>query len=336
MIQNSREAPRFENRLLSGIKLRQLRLLVAVNEQGSILRAAATLNVAQPAATKMVRDLEKALGVELFARSTRGVVPTLFGEVVIRHAKLVLAQLRHASDELASLTQGASGRVAVGTLLAAAPHLLPHAIVALKHERPGINVSVIEGTNDKLRPMLRGGDLDLVIGRLPEYRERTGLIHEILYEEPVSIVVRKGHPLARRRGVKLADLQSQEWILPPPETSLRRQLEQGFRGAGLELPVPSIESVSILANFTILRETDMVAALPHQVAGSQSDLVRLPIDVDIGYGAVGVTLRRDADLAPATQYFLSIIRHIAHTRGAEKVGNGPDNSAIDCKIAVKQ
>jgi DNA-binding transcriptional LysR family regulator len=318
MAQHAPEAPRFENRLLTGIKLRQLRLLVAVSEQGSILRAAATLNVAQPAATKMLRDLEHALGVELFARSSRGVTPTLFGEVVIRHAKLVLAQLRHASDELSSLTQGASGRVVVGTLLAAAPHLLPRAIVALKRERPGIRISVIEGTNDKLRPMLRGGDLDLVIGRLPEYRERAGLTHEILYEEPVSIVVRRGHPLARRSALKLADLRSQEWILPPPETSLRRQLEQGFRGAGLELPALSIESVSILANFTLLRETDMVAVLPFEVAGSQPDLVRLPIDVDIGYGAVGVTLRRDAELAPATQYFLSIIRRIARTQKAKK------------------
>jgi DNA-binding transcriptional LysR family regulator len=331
----SREAPRFENRLLTGIKLRQLRLLVAVSEQGSILRAAATLNVAQPAATKMVRDMEKALGVELFARSTRGVAPTLFGEVVIRHAKLVIAQLRHASDELASLTQGASGRVAVGTLLAAAPYLLPHAIVTLKRERPAINISVIEGTNDKLRPMLRGGDLDLVIGRLPEYRERAGLVHEILYEEPVSIVVRKGHPLAQRRAIKLADLQSLEWILPPPETSLRRQLEQGFRAAGLELPLLSIESVSILANFTILRETDMVAALPRQVAGSQPDLVQLPIDVDIGCGAVGVTLRRDGEIAPATQYFLSIIRRIAQVGSIDNVSAWPERSAIDCNIGTK-
>lgn len=318
MTQDAPQASRFENRLLTGIKLKQLRLLVAVSEQGSILRAAATLNVAQPAATKMVRNLEQVLGVSLFTRSSRGVEPTLFGEVVIRHAKLVLAQLRHASDELSSLTQGASGRVVVGTLLAATPHLLPRAIAAVKRERPGISISVVEGTNDKLRPMLRAGDLDLVIGRLPEYRERAGLTHEILYEEPVSIVVRRGHPLAERSAVKLADLQSQEWILPPPETSLRRQLEQGFRAVGLELPALSIESVSILANFALLRETDMVAALPFDVAGSQADLVRLPIDVDIGYGAVGITRRRDAELTPAPQYFLSMIRRIAQEQGVEK------------------
>lgn len=326
MTEHARDMPRFENRLLASLKLRQLRLLVAVNEQGSILRAAATLNVAQPAATKMVRDLEGALGVSLFKRSTRGVVPTLPGEVVIRHAKLILAQLRHAGDELASLTQGASGRVAVGTLLAATPHLLPRSIVALKRERPGISVSVIEGTNDKLRPMLRVGDLDLVIGRLPEYREREGLVHEVLYEEPVSIVARRGHPLARLPVVTLADLLSCEWILPPPETSLRRQLEQAFRSAGLEFPRLSIESVSILANFSLLGGTDMVAALPYQVAGSRSDLVRLPVDVDIGYGAIGVTLRRDADIAPATRCFLSVIRRVA-------LGGKTEFGAIDCKNA---
>lgn len=306
-----------ENRLLARLKLRQLKLLITVGEQRNILRAATLLNVAQPAATKMIRDLEATLGMQLFERSSRGVTPTLYGEVIIRHAKLILAQVRHASEELLSLREGTTGKIAVGTLLAASPSLLPRSIVALKRERPGITVSVVEGTNDKLMPMLRVGDLDLVVGRLPEYREREGLVQEVLYDEPVSIVVRRGHPLTELATVRLADLGDQEWIMPPPETSLRRQLEQSFRRAKLELPSRAVESVSILANFTILKETDMVAALPYQVVDSQPELVRLPVDFDIGYGAIGVTLRQGTDRSPATNYFLAVLKRVAEESAAD-------------------
>ncbi|RJF96392.1 LysR family transcriptional regulator [Sphingomonas cavernae] len=311
MAASERSTQVVENRLLARLKLRQLKLLIAVGEQRNILRAATLLNVAQPAATKMIRDLEATLDMQLFERSSRGVTPTLYGDVIIRHAKLILSQVRHASEELLSLREGTTGKIAVGTLLAAAPSLLPRSIVALKRERPGITVSLVEGTNDKLMPMLRVGDLDLVVGRLPEFREREGLVQEVLYEEPVSIVVRKGHPLAELSVVKLADLQAQEWIMPPPETSLRRQLEQSFRKAKLELPVRAVESVSILANYTILRETDMVAAVPYQVADAQPDLVRLPVNFDIGYGPIGVTLRSGGDTSPATNYFLAMLRRVA-------------------------
>lgn len=308
---NDRSMQIVENRLLARLKLRQLKLLIAVGEQRNILRAATLLNVAQPAATKMIRDLETTLGMQLFERSSRGVAPTLYGDVVIRHAKLILSQVRHASEELLSLREGTTGKIAVGTLLAAAPVLLPRSIVALKRERPGITVSVVEGTNDKLMPMLRVGDLDLVVGRLPEFREREGLVQQVLYEEPVSIVVRKDHPLTALRVVRLADLQKQEWIMPPPETSLRRQIEQCFRQARMELPVRAVESISILANYAILRETDMVAAVPYQVAVSQPDLVRLPLDLNIGYGPVGVTLRMGDERSPATNYFLAMLRRVA-------------------------
>ncbi|MGV3482685.1 MAG: LysR substrate-binding domain-containing protein [Sphingobium sp.] len=311
-----------ENRLLARLKLRQLKLLITVGEQRNILRAATLLNVAQPAATKMIRDLEATLGMQLFERSSRGVTPTLYGDVIIRHAKLILAQVRHASEELLSLREGTTGKIAVGTLLAAAPSLLPRSIVALKRERPGITVSVVEGTNDKLMPMLRVGDLDLVVGRLPEYREREGLVQEMLYDEPVSIVVRRDHPLTRLPVVKLADLQAQDWIMPPPETSLRRQLEECFRKAKLELPVRAVESVSILANYAILRETDMVAAVPYQVADSQHDLVRLPVDLEIGYGAVGVTLREGVDRSPATNYFVAVLKRVAAESAAGHSGDG--------------
>lgn len=310
-----------ENRLRARLKFKQLQLLVMVAEHNNILRAAQVLNMAQPAATKTIRELEQTLGMDLFDRTSRGVTTTLFGEVVVRHAKLILSQLRHASEELVSLNTGTTGKIAVGTLLAAAPTLLPRAIVLLKKERPNINIQVVEGTNDKLMPMLRVGDLDMVVGRLPEYRERDGLSQEVLYYEPVSIVARKDHPLAGRGELTLADLMDEEWILPPPQTSLRRQIETAFRKAGLQPPIKTVESVSILTNHTLLLETDMVAAMPYQVVQSQPGLVRLPVNLRTALGPVGITLRTGVDLTPAATYFAGALRRVAKDVSADREMN---------------
>jgi DNA-binding transcriptional LysR family regulator len=300
-----------ENRLEARLKLKQLRLLVRAGEQNNILRAAQLLNMAQPAATKIIRDLETALGVSLFDRSSRGVTPTLYGEVIIKHSKLILAQLRHASEEILSIKEGTTGKITVGTLLAAAPTLLPRSILKLKQERPNISFNVVEGTNDMLMPMLRVGDLDLVLGRLPEYREREGLVQEVLYYEPVSIVARKEHPLAGRDTLSLADVAQEEWILPPPQTSLRRQFEAAFRKVGLEPPVRAVESISILSNHTLLLHSDMLGVMPYQVVEAQHGLVRLPINLKVAAGPVGITFRAHAEPTPAAANFVEILRRVA-------------------------
>jgi DNA-binding transcriptional LysR family regulator len=300
-----------ESFLLSRLKLRQLKLLTVVAEEGTVLRGSQLLNIAQPAATKSIKELEDALGVELFVRSSRGVAPTLFGEVMIKHAKLILTQLRHASEELQSLDEGLSGRVYVGTLLAASPTLLPRSLALLRERRPSIAVSVTEGTIDKLMPSLRTGDLDIVLGRLPDYREREGLAQEVLYLEPIAIVTREGHPLARKKTVTLSDLVDHAWVMPPMQTSLRRQLEVAFLRENLEPPADIIESVSILTNHTLLMETDMIAAMPHQVASIQQGLRILPVTLEATSSRIGATMRATSGLSAAADYFMSIVREVA-------------------------
>lgn len=304
--------PKFhENFLLGRLRLRQLRLLTAVAEEGTVLKGSQVLNIAQPAATKSIKELEDALGVQLFERSSRGVTPTDFGHVMIKHAKLILTQLRHAGEEMQSLEEGLSGRVYVGTLLAASPSLLPRALAALRARRPGIAVTITEGTIDRLMPSLRTGDIDVVLGRLSEYREREGLDQELLYLDSISIVVRSGHPLTTCSGLTLADLVDQAWVMPPSQTSLRRQLDFGFRREGLEPPVDVIESVSILTNNALLARTDMIAAMPHQVACVQAGLTILPVAIEAASSRIGATTRANVAHSAAAEYFMTILREVA-------------------------
>ena len=300
-----------EYHLLSRLKLRQLRLLVAVDQHRNILKASEQLNMAQPAATKNIRDLEKLLQVSLFDRSSRGVTPTRYGDIVIKHAKLILSQIKQTSEEITTLSQGITGHINVGTLLAASPTLIPQSVLELKKKRPNITVSIIEGTNDKLMPGLRAGDIDLVIGRLPEFREREGLTQKALYDEPIVIVACKEHPLTKIKKITFKRLAEYDWILPPPQTSLRRQLEAEFRNAGHEPPTTSVQSISILTNFKLISETDMIAAMPLHVVSSNPLLTPLSVELLSANSAIGVTYRTGAVLSPAVEYYIETLVNVA-------------------------
>ncbi|WP_068547205.1 LysR substrate-binding domain-containing protein [Thalassotalea crassostreae] len=303
-----------EHHLVSRLKFKYLQLLVTVGEQRNIFKAAQIHNMAQPAATKIIRDIESALNIELFDRSSRGVTPTLYGEVLIKHAKLILSQVKHASEELSSLHGGLSGRVTVGSLLAASATLLPNAINRLKKNRPNVSVSLMEGTGDKLLNALKIDDLDIMVGRIPEVPDEDGLTNEILYHEPVVIVTRADHPLQGKKNLALADLVDQQWILPPRETMLRKEIDMAFHRDGLDVPVNPIESVSILTNRTLLKNSDMITALPLQVVLTYEEiglLKRLDMPLIIEPGPIGVTLRAHRQLPPAADYLLDSLREEA-------------------------
>src|ERR1700741_2370190 len=181
---------RLERWITRKFRLRHVELVAELHDCRSILKASKRLSLTQPTVTKALRDVESTLGVELFTRTNRGLEPTPYGEIFARHAKIVLAQLRHAAEEIENLRAGHSGRVRVGTLLAASSSILPDAITLLKKERPGVAISVVVGTYDILVPSLLVGDLDMVLGRLPEEGRTRALVYEEFYAEPVCLVVR--------------------------------------------------------------------------------------------------------------------------------------------------
>lgn len=301
-------------RVSTRLKLKQLRLLVAISQHSSILHAAQELNISQPAATKLVQDLEADFGVPLFDRTNRGVIPTVYGEALIKHGKLILAQIANAAQELDDLNEGAGGRVVVGTLLAASASLLPDTIRELRQLRPNVTIAIREGTNNVLMPALRLGDVDLVVGRLPEHRHRQELVQEKLFAEPIRIAVRAGHPLVGRREVAFEDLVEWDWILPPPDTTLRRQIDKEFLDLGLAPPLNAVESVSFLTNRGLLAATDMVGAFPFHVIENEIRtglLAAIPCNLNLSSIPVGVSYRRHGGLSPAASGFLDMLRRNA-------------------------
>ena len=302
---------RIADRAATRLKLKQLRLLVAVEKFGSIQHAARELQISQPAATKLIQDLELDFEAQLFQRTNRGVVPTDHGEALIRHGKLILAQISNAAQELDDISEGSSGRVVVGTLLAAAPILLPTAIRTVMSERPNVAIKVVEGTNDALMPALYAGELDMIVGRLPVYRARAKLVQETLFDERVVAVAGRQHPLAAEKDLQFSDIKPYGWILPPPETTLRRQINQYFVSRDQYIPATVLESVSYVANRALFQQLDLVGLLPEHVATHdirEGLLVALDWVVPFGRGPVGISYRGPDTLSPAATEFLAALR----------------------------
>ena len=305
---------RLEHNLISKFKLKHLQLLVTVAEQGNISKAAEHMHIAQPAVTKLIKDLEANAGVTLFHRSKQGVAPTDSGAALIKHAKIILSQVKYASEDIVSTESGMTGHITFGTLLAASPLLLPQTLARIKAERPEISISVVEGTHDQLIPALRVGDIDVILGRQAQSSADAGVSSEVLYHEPVSVVVRKGHPLMAQQNLQLADLLNYPWILPLKDTALREEVDNAFLSAGLTLPKNTIESVSILTNRKLLTFTDMIAVMPFQVIRFYEEiglLERLPIELQAKLGPVGASVRDEAEQRPLLQYVLQVVREVA-------------------------
>lgn len=295
------------------LKLRQLLLLRALADSGNLRRSAAALNLTQPAATRMLQELESTLGLKLFERSPRGMAATPYGEAMIRHAGAVLADLDSAREELAALADGSHGRVAVGTLMSTASLLLPRAIARAKSGAPRLQVMVQEGTHDHLLEALLRGDLDLMLGRVLPSTAQEALDVEVLYREEFRVVCGTANPLARRRA-RLGELVDRPWIVPPAHVPLRQRLDALFLAQAGRRPVNLVESISVLTNLMLLRESDALGVLPAETARHYSKLgllAELPVSLKGILGPVALVTRRNHARSPAAESFLGRLREVA-------------------------
>ncbi|WP_221931041.1 LysR substrate-binding domain-containing protein [Telmatospirillum sp. J64-1] len=292
-------------------KIQHLRTILAVADNPSLLEASKELGLTQPAVTKIIREVEKSLGVELFIRTSRGTQPTEFGLLLTKHARLIFSQLDRAVEEIVDVKEGARGRVTVGALIAGSASILPRAVARIHREKPGIRITVIEGTYDFLIPMLTRNDLDFIVGRLPSYRYRRDVEVEALYQEEVALVVRPGHPALALEKPTLPQLLDWPWILPLPDTTLRQQIEAAFHDLGLDLPASPCDSISVVTNRSLVLEEDFICAFPWRVVRVEVQagmLQRLNLSSALSFGPVGISRHKGVALSRAAESLIDAIR----------------------------
>lgn len=308
----------------SNIKLRHLQLLVALDEFRHLGRTAEFLSVSQPAISKVLAEVEKMLGMTLFTRSTRGTEPTPAGESLVRFARSVLAQYDVTRDEIEAVASGATGRVRVGSMGAALPVLLAHAVARLKERAPRATVLIEEGDLTHLLPRLRLSELDVVVGRLEPAYAAPDLMTEALYEEPMVAIVAAGHALARKPRPDCSNLRSDLWsdlskhplVVPPPWASLRVKIEQAFVRHGQTLPADLIESSSYLAVTTFVSQRQAVGFVARSVGQqlqAEGRVHVLPMAVDLDLPPIGLMMLRDRRPAPGVTELMACL----HEEGRE-------------------
>lgn len=260
-----------------------MQLLIALDDLRQVARVAGYLNVSQPAVSKTLAELEKGLGVVLFLRGPKGMLPTAYGQILIKLSRSVMRELDVTRDEMRLLASGADGRIRVGVLPAAAPVLAPKALIRLRQTSPLTSVVLHEGTSDYLLPRLRQGDLDIVVGTLPPASKVLGLEEQILHHgERIFVVCGDHHPLAKQQQVSFEDLKPLWVVVPPASSAFRVSVDAAMEAVQLDASRALIESGSMTATNTFLRETDAISFYSEHLAKhySEKGLIHiLPVDL---------------------------------------------------------
>ncbi|MBS9781159.1 MAG: LysR family transcriptional regulator [Gammaproteobacteria bacterium] len=293
------------------IKVQDLRMIVALEEHGTILNAANVMGLSQPAITKRLQDLEKDLGITLFLRMSRGVEPTPYGEIVIKHAHIILNQLRSAEGEVSDLSAGLGGRLRIGIPVAASTNLVSNAIIKLLEKRKNVQITLVEDYNIRLIPSLKRGNLDFIVGRLPDKSQHEDINMEVFYKEVLQVVVRPEHPLADKKKVTVSDLLKYHWLMPPQDSIMYSHIENFFRKNKAKMPETSIYSLAHAGSLRVLQHQDLIAAFPRESIASVVENGRLKVlNIDLSDEAteIGIITRSNSFSSPAADMFMDIIR----------------------------
>ncbi len=299
--------------LLNRLRMRQLSLLLAIESQGTLRGASQALGLTQPGATKMLHELEDAVGHPLFDRVGRGLQMTDAGRCVLGYFRGVRGTMEALGRELQELKQGSAGKLFIGSIMAASPAHLTHALIELKKLFPLVSVEISVGTSDHLVKLLQEGALNLVIGRAIGL-SATDYDFRPMSDEALAVVASVAHPLTRKSSVPFAALLNYPWILQPPGSPMREVMEREFAVNNAPLPKGLIETASILTTTNLIAHTEMIAVIPESVASRYQRhklVVILPYRVQNSLTAYGSITRRDRPLGLITSRFLELLHRPA-------------------------
>lgn len=292
------------------IRLRHLHTFVAVAQQGTLGRAAETLNLSQPALSKTLNELEQLTGTRLFERGRLGAQLTLVGEQFLTHAVKVLDALNSAGQALNRKEGLNNDIVRIGALPTAALGILPTVIGQFHKQQKDITLQVATMNNTMLLAGLKSGEIDIGIGRMSDPDLMSGLNYELLFLESLKLVVRPGHPLLQET-VTLSRVMEWHVVVSPKGTVPRQNAETLLQSQGCKMPAGCIETLSASLSRQLTVDFDYVWFVP---SGAVKDDLRrgvlsaLPIATQGAGEPIGILTRVDATLTPGTQTLLSAIR----------------------------
>lgn len=294
------------------IKLRHIRAFLDIAASGNLTMAARAQGITQPALSRALAELETLLGQKLFLRQGRRLFLSEAGTLFRRHASTGLQAFEAGAQALRQ--KGDGGTVRVGILPTVATRFFPSIALQFQMLNPEITLAIVTGPHAHLIDRLRSGGLDLMVGRMPETVEMRDLSFEYLYEEPVVICARAGHPHLDLPVDQL--LRRVPLVLPPGGAIIRRVVDGYLATQGLVGLHAAIETVSLAMGRGILVGSDAVWFISRGVIQDELDrgiLVEIPTHAQFLSGAVGLTYRQSGLGAPGLDMLMHLTRTAAQT-----------------------
>ncbi len=285
------------------MKLHHLRNVVAIVERGSLRAAAKHLGLAQPAISRSIRELEQELGVVLFERNKFGMTLTAAGEIFVRRARGMQAEMERTLDEIEQFKGADRGSIAVAFSGATLLALLP-AIISRFHERfPNTRLKIVERTLPMVETELRDGLVDLYYGPVGDGFKDPALTVALLFENRRIIVGRRDHPL--RFAHTLEELAGAGWVTTPIAIDTDNEVNCVFAAAGLPPPRIVMQAASGMSVTVVVATSDLLAPLPQQwieFINVTKLLVRIPVREVPGAMRICVVHRANLPLTPAAEH----------------------------------
>lgn len=294
--------------------LRDLRYFETIAELQHLGRASARLHRTQPALTSSIRRLEADCGTALFEKAGRGIRITEAGKVLLKWAQRMRFDVEDAKRELSSIGSGLAGHVRIGIVPTAAQFLLPAVARQLLREAPKVTLRTVVGLIDALKPQLRAGELDLMIGT--ESAPEPGWVSKPLAEDMIVVAASERHEVFQR-PVSLKDLNAHAWALQPPGAPTRDWLDHTFDRQGLPRPHVQVETTMLLVLPALIVQTGLLSFISrHHLQGRARipGLKEVPVKGAAMRRRLVVTYRAHSFLSPAAQRLLDLFVSSAKDR----------------------
>jgi len=311
-----------DHRIMQRLKLRDVHVLMAVDECRSMGKAAVQLAVSQPAISKAIAGMERTLGVPFLDRDPQGVEPTIYGRALLKWANVFFDDLRQGVREIEFLAEPTAGEVRIGTIEAMAAGLVPAVIYQLSRQFPRLCFNVTQAQTVALQYRdLRERTVDLVLGRIASPVAHEDLNVEILFEDPLLVVAGIESKWVSRRRIEPVELIGEAWCLPANDGFVRSHLAAAFRARGLDIPKYMVGSNSLQLNNAMLATGHFLAVSSSstlRLSGKRLGMKALSVDLPIATGFVGIATLKNRTLSPPAELFIKTAREVGKVLAKKK------------------
>jgi DNA-binding transcriptional LysR family regulator len=300
--------------LVHRLKLRELRILLAVTQVGSMGKAAAQLAISQPAVSRAIADMESSLGVSLLDRTPQGVEPTPYGRALINRGLAIFDELRQGVEEIKFIADPTAGEVRIGGSSATAVGIIAAVIERLARQHPRVSFHVVTAEPAIHFRLLRERSVDIIIAGMYAPVAEADIESEILYEDQMVVVAAPNNPWSRRRKIKLSELANEPWALLPSDTRLGAALAEAFRANGVEAPRATVTTGSGHLRDTLLASGRFLTVLQGsllQFPVKHPALKVLPVELPATRRPTGLITLKNRTLSPVARLFTECAREIA-------------------------